>query len=615
MINKASQKFRLGSETLAVVMKMIESFRESISEEAAATLWLTILAWAKLSIGDRSSHSIRHFCKGRHYSSVELLSGLESALKSVEAADNEEGHLLRLDISRYQSVPAEVLQEGIENAVWIVERGELDTFVPPLDIYGSRLLVGTGAVPDEVVSLIAAIANGRSLNEIYCPYDDHARFAIHAASTGVEVYLEGTQPTVIPKLNQILSGFNFDIAFNGVHSFDERTAPVGRQMYDGAIALLPWGRSGKQTSIQPLHSEKFAKKTASTSVHTLVHLLNRLHRLAVVGVYNGFLVGRNAEQELRKRLVDKGLLEAVISMPSALLPYAERPFSVLVLNPQGQQKTVRFIKGDSNQFYERDGRNRTVLKNWQDLLQVYKNGGERSIVQDISTDEISENNYQLEVSGYVLSEALQKAYAYTSLPSKHHTVKRLGECIETIRPHLKIYKDGDSPARELMTAEFPEFGYLKQPERKVSFSDSALGEDQLYRLFIQPHDIVLSIKGLTGRVAIAPPDTPPPGPDGWLANQSCLILRTEQKQIDPVYLFLYLASEAGQALLQQISTGASTALIQLQPLKALPIPIPPRQEMHEISQTFYRQVAIQEEISQRRAEQIQLSKKYWSLER
>ena len=90
-------------------------------------------------------------------------------------------------------------------------------------------------------------------------------------------------------------------------------------------------------------------------------------------------------------------------------------------------------------------------------------------------------------------------------------------------------------------------------------------------------------------------------------------MRAKETAIDPVYLYMYLASEAGQALLAQISNGASTSLISIQSLKSLPIPVPAIAEMREIAEVFYEQVALQQEVDSRIARQVELSKQYWSL--
>lgn len=593
-----------------LLQKLIDDLRKGLSEEDATILGLAILAWGKLSAGQSLPENISAY-RARFSSSAELVSRLREAIETMDA-NHQSGPDTPLVVEKYESITLSKLEAAVEIAGRLAEKGDLRCFVPPLDFYRSRLGMGSGATPDEVVNLMTMLAIDKSAKDIYCPYDDYARFTTCAALLGAEAHLGSSQFTVVPKLNRILSGLSYDIALGDAQIFSEKSAED--RSFDSAVAFVPWGKLSRSTDISPIGSKPFSKKTASITVHAIAHLLRRSRQKVVVAVYNGFLVGRSAELELTKRLIDQGILEGVISMPPALLPYTELPFSILVLNPQGGEETVRFVEGSDEQFFSKDGRNRAKLEAWQSLLEMYQSGGDDSIVQDVSTEKIIENNYQLEPLRYVLSKELKQAYSYTQTPLEQYTVGKLGDYVETIRPYLKLYKEGAVLAREAMTADFPDFGYLTEPIKEVLFSPSTLGETELRRLFLRPYDIVMTVKGMTGAIAIAPPNTSPPGEGGWLANQSCLILRVRKKQLDPIYLFMYLSSEAGQALLKQISTGASTALIQLQPLKNLPVPVPSFEEMSAITQTFHQQVNLQQKINQLQAEQIRLRKTHWSIE-
>ena len=611
IVNKNKLDNGISHASRMLLQKLLDNLRGGLSEEDATILGLAILAWGKLSADPSLPEDISAY-QGRFSSSAELVSRLREAIETMDASHQSGLHNPPLIVEKYGSISLSKLEEAVEIAGRLAKRGDLRCFVPPLDFYRSRLGIGSGATPDEVVNLMTMLAIDKSAEDIYCPYDDYARFTTCAALLGAEAHLGSSQFTVVPKLNRILSGLSYDIALGDAQNFSEKSA--GDRSFDSAVAFVPWGKLSRSTDILPIGSEPFSKKTASITVHVIAWLLRRSRRKVVVAVYNGFLVGRSAELELTKRLIDQGMLEGVISMPPALLPYTELPFSILVLNPQGGEKTVRFVEGSDDQFFSKDGRNRAKLEAWQSLLEMYQNGGSDSIVQDVSTEKIIENNYQLEPLRYVLSKELKQAYSYTQTLPEQYTVGKLGDYVETIRPYLKLYKEGAVLAKEAMTADFPDFGYLTEPTKEVLFSPSTLEETELRRLFLRPHDIVITVKGMTGAVAIAPPNTPTPGEGGWLANQSCLILRVRKKQIVPVYLFMYLSSEAGQTLLKQISTGASTALIQLQPLKNLPVPVPPLEEMSAITQAFHQQVDLQQKINQLQAEQIRLRKTHWSIE-
>ena len=67
--------------------------------------------------------------------------------------------------------------------------------------------------------------------------------------------------------------------------------------------------------------------------------------------------------------------------------------------------------------------------------------------------------------------------------------------------------------------------------------------------FLRSADIVLTIRGSTGKVGIVPDEVPGPGPGGWVAGSSATILRARPgTHVDPRALFLLLRSPLGQDL-------------------------------------------------------------------
>lgn len=589
--------------------QIVNTLRGVCDSKASALLSLLILAWAKRSVSKQLDREIRANGPSPK-TSDEFIKRMEAALNIC--FDTEIGSTAPITIdSQYQSLPIEVLIDVLACANHLASRKQLSLWIPPLELYSvDKNIEQNDLVPDEVVSLMSRIALDKTTHRVYCPYDDFARFSMCTSLMGAQAHLECTKPTNIPKLSQILSGLPFDIAFQAPLLIGKVNEPTDQ--FDVAVAFAPMGRLSRNATIHVDWIQQLPKKTSSQAIYAILHILSRSKHKAVVAVPNNVLFSKGSEKDLRRKLIEQRMISAVVSMPPALLPYTVIPFSILVLTPEGDSTKVRFVDGSSEQFFTKDGRNRSTLTEWESLLRIYTSSTDNALVKDVTIEEIIENDYHLEVSRYVLSDELQTTYDYIYNLASHYQIKKLVDCAEIIRPSIRLYENGNTKAFEFVASDFPQFGYLTLPSKEVRFCREAVDTKEK-KLFLRPHDIVISVKGVTGAVAIAPPNTPPPGENGWFVNQSCLILRAKEDTIDPVYLFMYLSSDMGQVLLNQISIGAATPLIQLQSLKNISIPLPPLAEMKDTTTVFKQQAALQQQIQNLVHQQHQLSQLHWHL--
>jgi len=135
-------------------------------------------------------------------------------------------------------------------------------------------------------------------------------------------------------------------------------------------------------------------------LHMISTLKNATGRMAIL-VSHGVLFRGGQEENIRKNLVDEGLLDAVIGLPDRLLPGTGIPSVILMFRKDKNSSDVLFIDA-SDLAKPIKGRNLLTSKIIDKISKCYF---ERMIVDGFShvayLDEIRQNDYNLNISRYV----------------------------------------------------------------------------------------------------------------------------------------------------------------------------------------------------------------------
>ena len=123
--------------------------------------------------------------------------------------------------------------------------------------------------------------------------------------------------------------------------------------------------------------------------------------------------------------------------------------------------------------------------------------------------------------------------------------KKLLQEIESIRksPVIQDEQEGKS-IYEITPSDFKTFGFTLKCKKEKHTKQYAI-----YKLL--PNDILISIKGTVGKIAIIGELQ-----EQMIASPNIQIIRIENKSIiEPKVLYMFLKSNIGQSLLQRLSTG------------------------------------------------------------
>lgn len=592
-----------------LLFQLQDSFRATaLTSHETSELALQVLVWAKLSAAGAIPQELSlgsTFVSESPDRAMSALSQLANEPGIVGQAFSDGKFLHRLD-------PV-ALRRALDLALRASETGVLANLEATDAIFALSLPAGgESSLPPEVANLLIALAQIDRKETVYVPWDWGGQLASRAARLAADVYLESPRRSVIPALISLLGEHRFYVEYADPVAAPSAVEGGRLRQFDVAIAFPPLGQRYDLDMVDHDWFGRFPERTPQGTVLAIRHLLSQARRRVVVAVANNLLFSNGVELVLRKELIQRGVVEAVIAMPAGLLPDTGIPFSVLVLDPAGSRDRVKFLNADAPRFREGISRTKSRLTNLDTFVALFDGKGESEDVALASIDHVLENDAQLQVSRYVLPDTAKALHA--RLASSPTVV--LGDVVTATKlmARLAPNRAGDSDSIEVFevgAADLPDHGYIDAPGRVVRIESQVTEKSE--QQFLRPFDIVLIVKGSVGKVGIVPPDAPPPGPGGWVAGQSAVALRlTRGSHIDARALFVQLRSSLGQKLLAGIVSGASIQLIQLRELMRLQVLMPDQEVEQRAINALDQEAKLQREIDHLREQQAQIAADIWA---
>ena len=257
----------------------------------------------------------------------------------------------------------------------------------------------------------------------------------------------------IAKMNLFLHDIEtFKIARGDTLREPKLKTPEGAlQKFDMIVANPPfslkeWGHEGWATD--PFGRADFGVPPKGYADLAFVeHMLKTLKpesgRMAVV-MPHGVLFRSGAEKKIRKKIIEAGLLEAVIGLPPNLFYNTTIPACVLVCRsqvPTERKKKVLFIDG-SERFKKGKNQNELTVEDVEVLVNAYESGedpdGEGGVhVRSVEVKEIAENDYDLNIGRYIQREMEEEIEVADALAAYQEARQALREAEEAMDERLK----------------------------------------------------------------------------------------------------------------------------------------------------------------------------------
>lgn len=274
--------------------------------------------------------------------------------------------------------------------------------------------------PTEVVNLLTNLIEPTEGMSIYDPTVGSGGMLIqaqkHVAQTGGDprnLSLYGQEDSgstwVLCRMNMLLHGIQNAFIENGdtIKEPKHLNADGSLKVFDRVIANPPFSQNYSLKEMK--HKERFhvfmpesGKKADLMFVQHMISVLKQDGKMAVI-MPHGVLFRGGQEKEARIWLMQSGLLDAVIGLPSGLFYGTGIPACVLVINKNktSERKQVLFINAD-REYKEGKNQNKLRPEDIEKISNVYK----QQLTVDkysklVSIEDIQKEEYNLNIRRYV----------------------------------------------------------------------------------------------------------------------------------------------------------------------------------------------------------------------
>jgi len=378
-----------------------------------------------------------------------------------------------------------------------------------------------------------------------------------------------------------------------------------------AIAAPPWGARTRELLIDdpwlppsPLDCPSAIRDSEARRVFA-AHQRCGGTTYALVSPGIGFRTSKDLEY-FREELVKKNWLDAVVALPSGANAATNLEGLLLVLKQDrdagapiqmiAAQELLTPSKGKS----KRQAWDLTGSKGLAQLLYERKEGSHARLV---SAEELEVNGFSFQVSRYLHSEDDLVLQRY--LDSR--TTVQLGDLAEIRRPVASLGRQEEDgiEVREVAPGDIDDSGQLHQGSKRIQLPEVVLakGRQQL----LEPGDVLLSIKGGLGKVAVVQDLEHPTVP----GQAFCVVRLRPNAPLTPAALVQYLRSAVGQTLLDKAGQGTAVAFVPMGEVKSLPVVIPHPSELQQAEALEEESVALSREVEKLSRRLQRLSRHGW----
>ena len=201
--------------------------------------------------------------------------------------------------------------------------------------------------------------------------------------------------------------------------------PAKKMTFDAIVANPPFSLrwDPKEETAKDFRFNGFG--VAPKSAADFAFLLHGLHFLSDSGTMaiilpHGVLFRGSKEEIIRKELIKKDYIDAIIGLPANLFYSTGIPVCIIVLKKCRKNDKILFINASSEEHYEKGKRQNYLRKeDVEKIIEAYKSRATISrYAREVSLSEIKDNGYNLNITRYVNLSKEEEAVDLAAVQAK-----------------------------------------------------------------------------------------------------------------------------------------------------------------------------------------------------
>ncbi|STY78257.1 EcoKI restriction-modification system protein HsdS [Macrococcoides caseolyticum] len=296
-----------------------------------------------------------------------------------------------------------------------------------------------------------------------------------------------------------------------------------------------------------------------------------------ISIVRGAALNAIRDKEIRKQLVHKKCLKAVIQLPAGLMEHIQMPTYMLVMTTEQNEK-IRIIDA-SEEYIEGTKRNKKSLSN-DNINRIVEALETHSDIRiDITEQDLEKVEYNLHPLIHLKNGE--------NMLINPQPLSKLTSTLLRGRDINKTTLDEDKdkvPAGYLLNLSDLNDIYIDELNQPIS---QELVEAHS-KMLVREHDLVITSRGSKIRVAIIDKSI---ADKQVIVSSNITIIRPDIDQIDPYYLLAYMNSETGMNMIERMNTGSVIFTFTNKKLSDYLVPVLPKEEMEMIADEMMLELA------------------------